>query len=383
MATLTVFSFLTSCSSDENTTTTDDPVVTTSAQTVQDNFEVLASQSIPLVVTTSGGSSLKKLNIESSTVWDDYISGGHEDYLEEIFGDPDQGFAVVTKIRVLLDQFNSTLESILSQDPDITCEGTTAFGNPDSVELAFFGTITPDATDAYDCIYSDASETLIYGRDSQGAIHVTSQSDTESENTEDVGTRGDTKQIKQVVNMVYTQTSTESTTQAYLEMNYAQATLYNGADDSFDDADDNMVFASRTQLVGTGTIATDGSLENPVANFKVTKFDRTPGVGGATEIMTKVFGRGSMASDGAFLFTIDSNAGSLPGEDQTFCLTPTDTLPSATDETDCDAYADNLPWSSFEFDLAESIDANYTGFEFYEDSDLISSSGENFEIPSY
>lgn len=378
-------------SSGADSSGTGDDSTATEVQDVTDNFTTVADALVPLMSTATSSSTNAALSVtyDSSTAWDTYVNDENGPYLEEIFGSPDEGFAVVTKIRVLLDSLSGNLEQLLAQDPLLDCTNAVAFLGADMVEIAFYGEILNGTSSDrfYDCELSSDDGVILYGQDADGVIRVVSMDDTTSTNAESVSTRGDQVTIKSVSQVAYVQTTESDVDVAYLDLQYAQATIYNGSDGSFLETSDNVLFKSRSRITGRVELTSTGAASNPVGDYAVTKYDQgqNESGGGSYTIATKIFGRGDAASGGASLFTIDSDASTMLSGEQTFCIEQTSGLPTATDEGDCAAYETALPWSAFPFTLSPEIPASYDDKAFFEadDVDLIASDGSNFTVPGY
>lgn len=365
----------------------------TESQDVADNFTTVAEALVPLMSTEASSSLNVPLAVTygSITDWDPYISTDNGPYLEEIFGSPDEGFAVVTKIRVLLDSLGGNLEQLLAQDPLLDCTGATVFSGDDTIEIAFYGEISNGTSSDrfYDCLLSSDEGAILYGQDVDSVIRIASMDDSTSTNTESVSTRGDQVTIKSVSQIAYAQTTESEVDVAYLDLQYAQATIYNGSDGSFSETADNVLFKSRSRITGRVELTSTGVASNPVGDYTVTKYDQgqNESGGGSYTIATKIFGRGDAALGGASLFTIDSDASTMPAGEQTFCIEQTSVLPAMTSDSACTGYETALPWtdSSFPFTLSPELSASYDDKVFFEadDVDLIANDGSNFTIPSY
>ncbi|MBI2340261.1 MAG: hypothetical protein HYU99_07855 [Deltaproteobacteria bacterium] len=351
-----------------------------------------AASALVLSVTESDANpsespALKALADGTSGEWDTYLDADNSYVLTDIFGDPDEGFAVVTKIRVLLDQFAQTVDGLFAEDPDVTCEGAEALEEGDTLDIAFYGEISNGAADdrLFDCQSVSEDETLLYGIDATGVVRVVQMSDRTSDNTEGAETRGDTVTIRSVVGSTYGEQEEEGITVAYLDLQYTQATVYNGVDDSFDTSDD-VVFKSRSRITGRVELDADGNPALGTGDFTVTKYDESGGV----VTVTKSIGRGSYGAGDDSLFKIDSNVSSLDDIPGTFCVQmPEDgtAVPAYADPANCTALETAFAWDDavFPFTLSPDIDGTFDDNPFFEgdDTDLISNSGDNFTIPEY
>ena len=357
------------------------------------NLETAAGGLVPLM-TGSGNSSVSDFAISygEDSSWAIYLDADLYYVLTDVFGDPNVEPAVVTKIRVLLDQFTSRLSDIISSDADLTCTGAgaTAFSGSDEIQIAFYGTVSNGTSSdrLFDCLLTSASETILYGQDASGILYVAQMSDTTSTNTEETSTRGDQETIKQVVLTRYLQQTESGNTAAYLDMQYAQSTIYNGVDDDFDATDDNVVFKSRSRITGRVVLDSSGALSDAAGDFSVTKYDQGVNQDLSTyTIVTQTMGRGEFGTDQFSIFTIDSNAGSLSGTQQTFCIQQTSSgLPANADSTNCTAYESAYAWSTtFPFTPAPAIPESFEAKDFFagDNTDMIANDGSNFTIPTY
>lgn len=321
--------------------------------------------------------------------WTTYTSTENVAYLEEIFGADLSG--PVTQVRVLLDQFSSDLTSLISIDAALDCTGTTALTDADSVEVAFLGTLdNGDAGDRnFDCFSQSSEQALIYGSSSDGVVRIASTSDTTSDNSQEVETRGDQERLMQVVLTSYAEVSESDTNVGYLDLQYAQATVYNGVDDTFG-TDDDMVFRSRSRITGRVEYDAEGNAVIGEGDFTVTKYDAasTP-EGDPYTIVTQTMGRGSYGDGEYSLFSIDSTVtdfATIPGS---FCLQASASVavPEVAASSNCSALETGFAWgdATFPFDLTPSVSATFEDNGYFEgdDVDLIATDGSNFIVPTY
>lgn len=331
------------------------------------NFETAAGGLVPLM--TSGNSSISKdelsaaLTYGADSGWSSYTGDSTYYVLTDVFGDPNVSPAVVTKIRVLLDQFASRVGEILSTDALLDCTGATAFSGSDEVTIAFYGSISNGtSSDRYfDCLAvttGDNSETLLYGQDSSGIIRVVQMSDNTSTNTEETGTRGDESNIKQVVYTTFQQTTESGSTVLYIDLQYTQASIYNGVDGSFTSASDNVVFKSRSRITGRVVLSSSSTVSDGEGDFTVTKYDQGVNQDSSTYTeVTQTMGRGQFATGQNSIFQVDSTAGGLSGSTDVFCIQQASSgTPTVVDSSNCTAYETAYVWSSdFPFTLLSLI----------------------------
>ncbi len=324
--------------------------------------------------------------------WSTYLDSDNSYVITDIFGDPEETPQVVTKIRVLLDQFSQKVEEIFSQDPDIDCTEATALSDSETLEVAFYGELdNGPAEDRYfDCVSVDETDnvTFVYGSDADGIIRLVEMKEITMENTEDVATRGDEMELHSVVSAVYAEQTESDETVAYLDVQYSQASIYNGEDLSADTTDD-MMFKSRSRITGLAVLNGDTDVSSASGDFNVTKYDRslTP-EDVEYEIVTQTMGRGNYGDGGYSLFKVDSDIETLETLDGTFCIQSSETsLPAVADETNCTTLETAFAWgdTTFPFDLAPALDATFDDNAFFagDDEDLIAEDGSNYTIPTY
>ena len=363
------------------------------------HVEEVADTLVP-EVSDAGGASLiamQALTFGTSDQWDQYLQDSNLTVLTDVFGEGDAS-GVVTRIRVLTNQFRDTLEGIFSQDPDISCEGADVLEEGDTLEVAFYGAISNGtAEDRYfDCAHTQTHDdpqdnyTTLYGEDSSGGVvRIVSMMDVTNANEWWPEERGNLLRNLQVVYATYAETEEEGGTVGYLDLQYAQASIYSGLDDDLGAEDDNILFKSRTRITGRATLDESGVSTGGVGDFTVTKYDRSINDDATVwTSVTKTVGRGDYSSEGFSLFGIDST--SMDGAAGTFCIqTPVEGagLPAHAEDANCSAYETTTAWGSaeFPFALADEIELNFEDKVFFEgtDTDLISNSGDNFAIPTY
>lgn len=324
--------------------------------------------------------------------WNVYLSQDNSYVITDIFGDPAETPQVVTKIRVLLEQFSGKVQEIFDADENIDCTGATALEDSDTLEVAFYGELHNGlAEDRYfDCVTIDETDnvTFVYGIDADDIIRLVEMKEITMANTEDTETRGDEVTHHSVVGAVYAEQAEEDATSAYIDVHYVQATIYNGVDDSFDTADD-MMFKSRSRITGLAALDESGTASDGVGDFTVTKYDRGMNESGDVyEIVTQTMGRGDYSDGGTSLFKIDSDVDGVSDLDGTFCIQSSATdLPSVADAANCTDLETTLAWGdvTFPFDLTPAISATFDDNDFFagDNVDLIDEDGSDFVIPVY
>jgi hypothetical protein len=324
--------------------------------------------------------------------WNVYLSEGNSYVITDIFGNPDETPQFEKKNRGLLDQFSGKVEEIFLLDESVDCTGTTPLDDSDTLEVAFYGELDNGPADDryFDCVSVDETDnvTFVYGIDADNIIRLVEMKEITMANTEETETRGDEVTHHSVVRAVYAEQTEEDATSATIDVQYAQATLYNGLDDSFDTTDD-MMFKSRSRITGLATLDESGTASDGVGDFTVTKYDRslTP-EDVPYEIITQTMGRGDYSDGGASLFKIDSDVDAVVDLDGTFCIQSSATdLPSVVDAANCTDLETTFAWGdvTFPFDLSPAISATFDDNAFFagDNDDLIDEDGSDFIIPIY
>ncbi|MDO8461510.1 MAG: hypothetical protein Q7S98_01475 [Deltaproteobacteria bacterium] len=331
------------------------------------------------------------LTLQSSDDWSTYLESANVYVLTDIFGDPEVYPAVVTKMRVLLKQFKQTLSDISYRDSEFKCKGAAPISAGNSIPIAFYGNVDngTDGDRAFRCLLKTANDrqTIIYGKDSHNVIRVAVMSDDTNANSEDVPNRGNSVRIAAVTYATYAEVSENGVNANYLDLQFAHASSYNGVDGDFETGDD-MIFKSRSRITGRVTLDNDDKVTSAVGDFAAIKYDGSPNV--TTRTVTKAIGRGDYRQGGHSLFKIDSTVTALSAIPGTFCIQQpvgNSTPPLYADAANCTTLEADFAWgnNSFPFSLNSSSEKNFTDRKFFEgnDTDLVSSSGENFTIPSY
>ncbi|MBI4412614.1 MAG: hypothetical protein HY541_09045 [Deltaproteobacteria bacterium] len=369
--------------------------------TIGGKIEATASALVLSVEASDGDASvspaLRAAVDGTSDEWDTYLEDDNVTVLTDVFGSPDDEVAPVTRVRVLLDDFRNTVEGIFSEDPNIDCTGATALNEGDSLEMAFYDPISNGTTDDryFDCISEqdeeDSHYVTLYGADSSGVVRVASMYDVTGDNIWYPEERGNFLQNLQVVIASYGESEEEGTTVGYLDLQYAQASIYSGLDDDIAAEEDNILFKSRSRITGRVELDADGNPVVGTGDFIVTKYDRGINEDDSIwEITTKTGGRGSFGTGEYSLFTIESDMSSVEDIPGTFCVRmPEDgtELPAYADAANCTALETELAWgeASFPFTLSPDVDATFEDNALFEgdDVELISNTGDNFSIPTY
>lgn len=363
------------------------------------------ADTLVLSVVSSGESSLSVPNNLRAAVdgtsdeWDSYLDPSNITALTDVFGSPDDDPAPVTRIRVLIDDFRDTVEGIFAEDPEITCEGASALNGGDTVEIAFYDPVSNGtAEDRYfDCVSESTGEdaediyVTLYGIDADNVVRIVSMMNTTGDNIWYPEERGNFLQNLQVVNAAYAESEGEGETIGYLDIQYAQASIYSGLDDDIEAGDDNVLFKSRTRITGRAVLDEAGDPLSGNGDFTVTKYDR--GINDddtVWEIVTQSTGRGSYGAGDYSLFKVDSTASSLVGQGGTFCVQMPEEgtdVPAYADSANCTALETSFAWESavFPFTLSPDVEEAFDDNLLFEgdDTDLIGNSGDNFSIPTY
>ena len=365
-------------------------------------IESTANALVPLVIVSDADQSASPGFITraingTSEEWDTYLDPTNVTVLTDVFGDPDEDPAPVTRIRVLMDDFRNTLDAIFPEDPDIACEGANPLTSGDTLDVAFYDSISNGTTEDrhFDCITEQEGEdnhyVTLYGVDSTNVVRVASMMDVTNANIWFPEERGNFLRNLQVVIATYAESGEGETTVGYLDIQYAQASIYSGLDDDLEAEEDNVLFKSRTRITGRATLDESGTPVDSTGDFVVTKYDRGAGDDETFwESVTKTNGRGSYGEGEYSLFKIDSNTSSLEELADTFCTQfPEDgtDVPAYADPANCSVLETALAWGdvTFPFDLEPALSATFDDNESFEEDegDLISNDGSNFEIPTY
>lgn len=203
-------------------------------------------------------------------------------------------------------------------------------------------------------------------------------------NTADVEIRGEDTLQRQVIYTTYSEESEGEDTVAYLDLQYNQSSLYEGADGAFN-TDDDVVFRNRSRITGRTVLNDEGEPTMGTGDFIVTKHDVSD-----YDIITKTIGRGSYGESEYSLFKINSDASSLAGLGRTFCVQVPDngtSIPGYADPANCVDLETTYAWetAAFPFTLTPSVDETFDDKSFFEgnDTDLVASDGSNFTMPVY
>ncbi|OVE81973.1 hypothetical protein BVY03_01605 [bacterium K02(2017)] len=370
-------------------------------------IETAGSALVPIISTSTTNASINQdqlaLVFGSDTLWEDYISETNSNLVTDVFGSANEAPNVVTKIRVLLDRFKDSLTSLVASDPAFSCTIDATLDEGDMVDVAFYGEVSngTSANRFYQCISRETSGdnstlTYIYGKDQDNVIRVIEMNDSTRTNEESVAERGLSVRGLSVIMTTYAEgtssvssDSTSDLTSAYLDLQYNQATIYSGVDDSFGSNDD-VVFKSRSRITGYVSLNSSGTAQSGAGDFAVTKYDK--GVNNDSNSTwtqsTKSLGRGGYGLNDYSLFKINSDASSTEEGDHLFCLQhTTSNFPDNAAESNCTAYESAVPWegATFTFDISPSIESTFEDKLFFEanDIDLIKNDASNFSIPTY
>lgn len=361
-------------------------------------INAVSASLIPQMTSTSDSNITTSFltNGGTSTQWDTWLETDNQVYLTDVFGSADDDPAPVTRVRVLLATVQSTISDTLSTDPSIACTGksTIALLNEGAtVTIPFFGSISNGDSDNrfFDCIIDEQSTNdslILYGQDGSGVFRMVSISDSTSANSEETSTRGDTTQLKQVFYVTYGETTENNETVAYIDIQYAHSTIYNGVDDIFATSDD-VTFKSRSRITGRVTLDSDGNPSIGRGEFTITKYDSGVNEDDSTwNATTRTIGRGGFGNEEYALLDIDSDREELSDASGIFCLQNTTSgLPAFAEESNCSSYETAVTWNenTFPFVLEPAIEHDFESKSYYNgnDTDLIASDGSNFTIPTY
>jgi len=393
---------LSGCTSGGGTETGTTGTVPIDTITFGANIGNVASSLVPDIKASEASASesiLREISYMSSDDWAVYLESTNVTTLTDIFGAADEAPQVVTKIRVLVEDFQSIVEGIVNTDPDVNCTDKASLTEGDTFNIPFYGSISngTSADRYFDCIteyeydgsMSGESQTL-YGLDSNGVMSVVYMQDAQGANSNDPSTQGNQVRNVSVIYAKYAQATADSQTNGYIDLQYAQASIYSGADDVFL-TDDDVIFKSRSRITGKAEVDASGNAEVALGDFTVTKYDKGYGgtMTGAWTLITKSIGRGGYGNGDYSLFNIDSTSNSLL-EDVAgiYCLqSSSTTLPSDAESENCEAFEDDYAWttSTFPFTLTPAIEQDFESKEFFDgnDTDMIANNASNFTIPTY
>ena len=364
--------------------------------TIGTKVNAIAQALVPSITSSQTNPSLSSepqaLTYQSSDNWATYLEGNNVTLLTDVFG-PNEGDAPVTRIRVLVDQFRSTVDSIFSSDSDFSCTGKETLSEGDTLEIPFYGTLSNGTSDNryYDCLSTNTGNNnsstykTLYGQDSSGVVRVVDMYDVTTDNIWWPEERGDFIRNLTIVQTAYTEATENEQTVGYLDIQYAQASLYSGLD-NVHGTNDDVTFKSRSRITGRAILDTSGNPTAATGDFTVTKYDRNIDNDSVQITVTQSIGRGSYEEGDISLFNIDSS--SLEGKEGTYCIQhATTTLPSYVASENCTSLETQVPWtgSTFPFSLSPALEENFESKTFFEgdETDLISNSGDNFTIPDY
>lgn len=360
-------------------------------QALSQNFTTVAGRLIP-EMESSGSENLNKfLDYGASSDWSILTNESNVVYLTDIFGGT-EGVAPVTRIRVLLDQVATDMTNLINVDSDFSCTSNGQLNEGETITLPFFGELSNGSIEnpAFDCTLLTSGENptrLLYGQDTDDVIHYVSILDNTSVNSEDTGVRGIQVRVMQVVYVKYFEANNNGVRERYLDLSYSQATVYSGQDDSFSTSDD-ILFKSRTRLVGQVDFDADGNILAGKGDFSVIKFDEGVDQGlNPYSTTNQALGRGNYAEGGYMIFNFQSTRTELSDNDGNFCLENDSsfTVPIFAETQNCSVYEENFAWeginlpSGFTEDLEEVFENN----NFFTSDALIESDGSNFIIPTY
>ena len=383
---------------------------TTSVTNFDAKFGAAASKLIPEMNDSDVDASVSEaplyLVYGTSDDWATYFGENTSYVITDIFGSEDEEPQVVTKIRVLIDSFESTMSQILEFDSEFSCAGeSVALDEGDTIDVAFYGELDNGTSDDryYDCVFADEGSgsgdgvisyesSTIYGQDSNGVIRVVDMqivdmSDSLNENENYTDVRGNTTQFYSVISTVYAEDTSSS--KGYLDLQYNQATLYVGVDETAGTGDD-VYFKSRSRITGVVTLDADGNPDEGTGDFNITKYDRSINDDDSVwSTTTQTLGRGGYNADDYSIFSANTDMTALlPQSTDYFCLLSVEnSLPTQAEDANCESLETAYAWgdATFPFTLSPAISATFEDKEPFEsdDTDLIESDGGNFTIPTY
>ncbi len=342
---------------------------------------------VPLIASSAATSLSQKTTYAEDSIFDNFLGENSIYILTDIFGSS-EGVAPVTRIRVLLDQAESMLDTMMTYDPDVDCSVSSTLVDDDTIRVAFLGDLSngDEGDRHFQCVYADDSGTILYGQDSGNVLRGIMMSESSETNEQDTEERGDSSSIYSVFYVTYAEGDSEGTMMAFVDIQYAQATIYEGADGDVAEADDNVLFKSRSRISGVVVFDDDNSVSQGAGDFSVIKYDVSFNEGDPTpyESTTQVIGRGQYADDSYVLFMIETD---VIDSDGIFCIQSSESgeSTSVVSSENCSAYEDAYAWEDAEspFTLSPAISESFEDNAFYSASDLIASDGSDFTIPTY
>ncbi len=397
---------------DDDDTTTDTLTLDTStlAGTLEDGAQSLVMSISASDVEASLSTGFQAAMTGTTEQWDQYFTESTSYLLTDIFGPADEAPAVVTKISVQLESVFGSIESILSFDTALNCaldaDGVATVdeiavftsGDTDALALPFFGDVENGVTAdrRFDCIIASEEDTstMIYGVTDDDTFSFAIMDDNTSVNDNQADVYGDQVRIAQVTLVTYAQSTTDEITTGFLDLQYAQATIYNGLDDEFqfDNADstDDQLFKSRSRITGTFTVDADGNPGAGTGEFFVTKYDQgsTP-EGDPVVVVTQAHGRGGYAAEEHSIFDIATTSDVVSDANGSFCLQmpASGSVPTTASESNCADLETDFAWgaTTFPFDLSPALDQTFADASLFagDDTDLIANDVSNFTMPDY
>ncbi|MBF0105631.1 MAG: hypothetical protein HQM16_09935 [Deltaproteobacteria bacterium] len=356
------------------------------------------------------------IDYASEATWNSIINdpGSLDDpaYLvTDIFGLADDDPAPASRIRVVLDQTDTSIEGLFIDDPDTNCRQADVLEEGDTINVAFYGEIQNGTADNryYRCVTNNVPvETgwsvngqVLYGYDNDNIFRAVFMSEADGPYTGSYPQRGENQKVLSVKMVVYAEGTTETSSSAYLDVQYAQMGLYSGVDDEYDTSDD-VFFRSRTRITGAAGIDGAGNAVLGQGEFSVTKDDKDfNDAEQMLESVTYATGRGSYGEDENSLFethhltelfndVADTEPQMTEELEGLFCIKQGESLPLYESDTSlCQSYEQDYAWGpyseteEFPFTLGEDLTTAFVDMLVFQDNntDLISTSGANFSIP--
>lgn len=398
-----VFVLLAGCTSKGGTETGTTGTVPFDTLTVGTKIQSIASAMVPDInagEAESAANVLGEIAYGTADDWAVYLQSMNVTVLSDIFGDPDVEPRVITKIRVLVEEFVTQLQSVVDVDPDFECAGGSVLDAGDTIDIAFYGSISNGTSgDRYFSCVGDFSgtdengaqyvNTKLYGIDSSGLLHFVYMWQYDGPNSNPSASSASTARELRVVYATYAEESKEIGTEGYLDLQSSAIVIYGGDDDQLLTPDD-VIFKARSRITGQASLDDDDNVQIASSDFTVTKYDK--GFGGTMEgewnIITMSLGRGSYGDGDHSIFRIDNNQSTLSDVAGTYCIKyHASTLPSYADSANCESYETSYAWSgsTFPFTITPALEQDFESKPFFQgnDTDMIANDGSNFTIPDY
>lgn len=363
------------------------------SEKIGNRFQIVSSALIPSIDSVSNSNSnlnfSNLISYQSSSDWDIFLE--NDTVITDVFAAPNEGDDVVTKLRVILRNSGSSLQSIFNTDADLNCLGASELNVSTTIELPFLGEFSNGtvANPRFSCVKEQSGQTEIYGQGEDEVFRWALMDDGTSANTEMSDVRGSQVNASQIIYVEYAESNNLNSTEVFISLQYVQATIYSGVDDIFGTNDD-VTFKSRTLIVGNANVTSEEVVGLATGDFLVTSTGQSPNQdNNPISVTTKTIGRGSYGEDEYSIFRIHSDVSEeLTQAQGYFCLQHNESSnPQSTESSNCESVETDFAWgtTSFPFTIVSTINQDFEQMEFFEnnDTDLIANDGSNFMLPDY